>query len=186
MRRPQVPEILVGFRLRFWVLAILMETGRKLSRNWEQQKGRPQMPRPPTILASSRTPICRSSIRARKTEARSRTSSRKSTRPSAVKKKMILAPSKPQLTFTSFISRPWSAIFFSQMSKASLSFRRFRSTVARSASVARRSTGQRGWTTALSSTSWLPTVQVANSRPWAVSTTTSSPIFSVRPLGEKS
>ena len=72
------------------------------------------------------------------------------------------------------------------MSKASLSFRRFRSAVARSASVARRSTGLRGWTTALSSTSWLPTVQVANSRPWAVSTTTSSPIFSVRPLGEKS
>ena len=33
MRRPQVPEILVGFRLRFWVLAILMETGRKLSKN---------------------------------------------------------------------------------------------------------------------------------------------------------
>ena len=80
-----MPEIFVGFRLRFWVLAILMETGMNPSRNWAQQKGRPQMPRPPIILASSRTPICLSSIRARKTEARSRTSSRKSTRPSAVK-----------------------------------------------------------------------------------------------------
>ena len=75
----------MGFKLRFWVLAILMETGKKPSKNSEQQKGRPQMPMPPTILASSRTPICRSSIRARNTLARSRTNSRKSTRPSAVK-----------------------------------------------------------------------------------------------------
>ena len=52
------------------------------------------MPRPPSILASSRTPICRSSMRARNTPARSFTSSRKSTRPSAVKKNRILLPSK--------------------------------------------------------------------------------------------
>ena len=82
------------------------------------------MPRPPSILASSRTPICRSSILARNTLARSFTSSRKSTRPSAVKKKMILLPSKLHSTFTSFISSPWAAIFFSQMPKAS--FSRFR------------------------------------------------------------
>ena len=31
--RPQVPEILVGFRLRLWVLAILMDTGINSSRN---------------------------------------------------------------------------------------------------------------------------------------------------------
>ena len=105
MSRPQVPEILVGFRLRFWVLAILMDTGMNSSRNWLQHRGRPQMPMPPSILASSRTPICRSSMRARNTLARSRTSSRKSTRPSAVKKKMILLPSKPHSTLTSFISR---------------------------------------------------------------------------------
>ena len=82
------------------------------------------MPRPPSIFASSRTPICRSSIRARNTLARSFTSSRKSTRPSAVKKKMILLPSKLHSTLTSFISSLWAAIFFSQMAKASLSRRR--------------------------------------------------------------
>ena len=162
----------MGFRLRFWVFAILMETGIKPSKNCEQQKGRPQMPSPPIIFASSRTPICRSSIRARNTLARSRTSSRKSTRPSAVKKKMILLPSKLQLTFTSFISSLWSAIFFSQMSNASLSRRRLYSTVRRSLSVAMRSIPLRGLTMALSSTSWLPSVQVANSGPCAVSTIT--------------
>ena len=85
MSRPQVPEILVGFRERFWVFAILMETGWKSSKKLAQQKGRPQMPRPPTILALSRTPIWRSSMRVRNTEARFFTSSRKSTRSSAVK-----------------------------------------------------------------------------------------------------
>ena len=85
MSLPHVPEIFVGFRLRFCVLAILMETGWKSSRNSLQQKGLPHTPSPPTILALSRTPICRSSMRVRKTEARSLTSSRKSTRPSAVK-----------------------------------------------------------------------------------------------------
>ena len=79
------------------------------------------MPMPPSILASSRTPIWRSSMRARNTLARSLTSSRKSTRPSAVKKKMILLPSKLHSTRTSFISRWWAAIFFSQMEKASFS-----------------------------------------------------------------
>ena len=110
MSRPQVPEIFVGFRDRFWVLAILMDTGWNSSRNWAQQKGRPQMPRPPSIRASSRTPICRSSMRARNMPARSFTSARKSTRPSEVKKKMILEPSKLYSTPTSFMSRPWRSI----------------------------------------------------------------------------
>ena len=106
MSRPQVPEILVGFRERFWVLAILMDTGWNSSRKEAQQKGVPQMPRPPSILASSRTPICRSSMRVWKTPARSFTRARKSTRPSAVKKKRILFPSKLYSTSTSFISSP--------------------------------------------------------------------------------
>lgn len=44
MSLPQVPEIFVGFRLRFCVLAILMETGWKSSRNSLQQKGLPHTP----------------------------------------------------------------------------------------------------------------------------------------------
>ena len=83
--RPQVPEILTGFRDSPCSFAILMETGWNPLRNDEQQNGLPQMPRPPSIFASSRTPICRSSMRVRNTDARSLTSSRKSTRPSAVK-----------------------------------------------------------------------------------------------------
>ena len=39
------------------------------------QSGRPQGPIPPSIFASSRTPIWRSSMRVRKTDARSFTSS---------------------------------------------------------------------------------------------------------------
>ena len=33
MSRPQVPEILAGFKLRFWVLAILMDTGKNPFKN---------------------------------------------------------------------------------------------------------------------------------------------------------
>ena len=82
---PHKPLIFVGFRERFWSLAIRMETGWKSFRNEPQQIGRPQGPSPPSIRASSRTPICRSSIRVRKTAAKSLTSARKSTRPFAVK-----------------------------------------------------------------------------------------------------
>ena len=48
-------------------MAILVLTGWNSVRNWLQQSGRPQMPIPPSIFASSRTPICRSSIRLRNT-----------------------------------------------------------------------------------------------------------------------
>ena len=147
MSRPQVPEIFVGFRDRFWVLAILMDTGIKSSKNWLQQNGLPQMPRPPSILASSRTPICRSSMRAWKAEARSFTSSRKSTRPSAVKKNRILLPSKEHSTRTSFMSSPCWAIFFWHTAKASFSFSRESCRLRLSFSVASRSTLRRGSTT---------------------------------------
>ena len=80
-----MPEILVGLRDRPCSLAILMDTGWNSPKKVAQQNGRPQIPSPPSILASSRTPICRSSMRVLNTEARSLTSSRKSTRPSAVK-----------------------------------------------------------------------------------------------------
>ena len=63
MSRPQRPDILVGLRARPCSLAILMVTGRKSSKNCLQHTGRPQGPRPPSIFASSRTPICLSSIR---------------------------------------------------------------------------------------------------------------------------
>ena len=122
MSRPHVPEIFVGLRLRFCVLAILMETGWKSSRNSLQQNGLPHTPRPPTIFALSLTPICRSSMRVRKEDARSLTSSRKSTRPSAVKKKRILLPSNATSAETSCMSSLWSAIFCWQTSKARFSF----------------------------------------------------------------
>ena len=85
MSRPHAPEIFTGLSERPCSFAILIETGWNPLRNEAQQNGRPQMPRPPTIFASSRTPIWRSSMRVRNTAARSFTSSRKSTRPSAVK-----------------------------------------------------------------------------------------------------
>ena len=50
---------------RFCSLAILIETGMNSRRKELQHSSRPQMPRPPTMRASSRTPICRSSIRMR-------------------------------------------------------------------------------------------------------------------------
>src|SRR5262245_41443202 len=83
--RPHSPESFEGLRLRSCCFAILIETGSNDVRNVVQHSGRPQVPYPPSILASSRTPICRISIRVWNSAASSRTSSRKSTRPSAVK-----------------------------------------------------------------------------------------------------
>ena len=85
MSRPQVPEILAGLRERPCSFAILIDTGANSPRNWVQHSSLPHTPRPPCILASSRTPICRSSMRVLNRDARSLTSSRKSTLPSAVK-----------------------------------------------------------------------------------------------------
>ena len=82
----------------------------------------PHTPSPPTILALSRTPICRSSMRVRKADARSLTSSRKSTRPSAVKKNRILLPSNAHSAETSCMSSLCERIFCWQTSKAFFSF----------------------------------------------------------------
>ena len=80
-----MPEIFVGFKLRFWSFAIFIDTGENSLKNVEQQVGLPQQPSPPTNFAWSRTPICLSSILVLKIEARSLTNSLKSTLPSAVK-----------------------------------------------------------------------------------------------------
>ena len=61
--RPHMPDSFDGFRLRFCCLAILMEMGSNAFSHVVQQSGRPQGPYPPSIRASSRTPICRISMR---------------------------------------------------------------------------------------------------------------------------
>jgi hypothetical protein len=78
-------ESFAGLRLRSWIFAILIEIGSNDRSQVVQHSGRPHEPYPPSILASSRTPIWRISIRLWNSAASSRTSSRKSTRPSAVK-----------------------------------------------------------------------------------------------------
>src|SRR6185436_4153455 len=83
--RPHNPDSFEGFRLSSCCFAILIDTGSNVVRNVVQHSGLPQVPYPPTSLASSRTPICRISMRMRNSAASSRTNSRKSTRVSAVK-----------------------------------------------------------------------------------------------------
>ena len=175
----------MGFNDRFWVLAILMDTGWNSSKNWAQQKGRPQMPRPPSIRASSRTPICRSSMRAWMVPARSLTKARKSTRPSEVKKNRTLFPSKLYSASTSFMSSPCWAIFSWQMAKAFFSFSLFRSRVSLSSWVALRTTGRRGAISSISSIMEFPWVQRPYSVPRVVSTMTPSPTWNCWPLGLK-
>ena len=85
MSLPQVPEIFEGLSERFCCLAILIETGWKSESHLLQHRGLPHMPIPPSILASSLTPICLSSILFLKCPARSFASSLKSTLPSAEK-----------------------------------------------------------------------------------------------------
>src|SRR5690554_3792299 len=87
---PQLPEILPELRDKFCSLAMRMETGWKSPKKVAQHRLRPQGPSPPIIFASSLTPTCLSSILVWKTAARSLTSSRKSTLPSAAKEKISL------------------------------------------------------------------------------------------------
>ena len=167
----------MGLRDRFCVFAILMETGWNSSKNWAQQKGLPQMPSPPSSLASSRTPIWRSSIRAWRVLARSFTRARKSTRPSEVKKNKILLPSKLYSALTSFMSRPCSSTFRWQISRACFSRPLFRSAALASSGVALRTTGRRGAVSSISSTILLARTHWAYSIPRVVSTITPSPTW---------
>ena len=113
------------------------------------------------------------------------TSSRKSTRPSEVKKNVILFPSKLHSTSTSFMSRPWSSILRLQISSASRSRFLFISATRLSFSVATRTTGRIGGITFSSGTKWLPMTHCAYSRPFEVSTMTSSPVSTVLPPAAK-
>ncbi len=104
-----------------------------------------------SCLASSRTPICRSSIRVRKTNAGILHQLPEIHPASAVIEG--IPRSKVYSTSTSFISAD-GRIFFSQMAKASFSRRWFSSTVFLSSSVAALSTRHKGRLQS-SSTSWL-------------------------------
>src|SRR5699024_4685410 len=104
IRRPHSPEIFEGFKDKFWSFAILIDTGSKSPKKVEQQSIRPQGPIPPSNFASSRTPICRSSILVLKRAARSFTNWLKSIQQSALKSKTTLFRSKVYSTSTRFIS----------------------------------------------------------------------------------
>ena len=117
--------------------------------------------------------------------ARSFTRARKSTRPSAVKKKSTLLPSKLYSASTSFISSPWAAIFSWQIWKARFSFSLLRSRTFWSSSVARRSTGRSGAVSSISSMGVFPWVHSPYSVPREVSTITPSPGWNTSPLGLK-
>ena len=54
---PHTPDIFVGFRDRFCSFAILIDTAENSVKYVLQQSGRPQIPIPPRIFVSSRTPI---------------------------------------------------------------------------------------------------------------------------------
>src|SRR5699024_3464987 len=104
MRRPHKPDIFAGFKDRLWFFAIFIDTGSKSPKNVEQQSIRPHGPIQPSIFASSRIQICLNSIRVLNKAAKSLTSSRKSTRPSAVKLKITLFVSRVYSVTTKFIS----------------------------------------------------------------------------------
>ena len=85
MSRPHAPEILDELRGRSCSFAMRIETGSKRLPKRVQHSSWPQWPKPPTMAASSRTPIWRMSTRSCSSRERSRTSWRKSTRSSAEK-----------------------------------------------------------------------------------------------------
>src|SRR5712664_1838282 len=86
LSRPQLPRSRLSVSGMSWAFAIFTEIGSNLRRCDEQQSWRPQGPMPSSSLVVSRAPICRISIRAWNSRARSRTRSRKSTRSSELKK----------------------------------------------------------------------------------------------------
>src|SRR5699024_12701077 len=111
IRRPHKPDILEGFKDRFWSFAIFIETGSKSPKKVEQQSILPQGPIPPSIFASSRTPICLNSIRVLNKEAKSLTRYRKHTSQSAVKKKIFLLQSNVTSTSTRFMLNQFRIFF---------------------------------------------------------------------------
>ena len=152
-----------------------IDTGVKSPKKFEQHKGRPQAPIPFSTLASSRTPTWRNSMRVLNIVAKSLTSSRKSIRPSAVKKNIILFISNVYSTLISFIGNLRFSIFSRQISKAFSSRSLFFSICFKSFDVACLITGLTGATTESSKTSLGPITTVPYSTPRAVSTITPSP-----------
>ena len=150
-----------------------------------QQTSRPQGAMPPRMRASSRMPTCRNSMRRWNTLARSRTSSRKSTRPSEVNVNTTLLPSKVNSQSMSFMGSSRAAIFSLQMRIASGRRASCSASTALSRSVAMRMTFLSGWTTDSSGTSRNGSTTMAYSRPRAVSTMTPCPCSSVRPPAPK-
>ena len=63
MSRPHTPEIFCGLSERSCSLAMRMDTGQNSPPKRLQHSSWPQWPRPPTMRASSRTPIWRMSMR---------------------------------------------------------------------------------------------------------------------------
>ena len=85
-----------------WVFAIFTEIGSNFLSQEEQQSWRPHGPIPSITLVVSRAPIWRISMRARNSRARSRTSSLKSTRSSALNRTVTRRPSGWMSTSTTF------------------------------------------------------------------------------------
>ena len=83
----------MGFRDKFWVLAILMDTGWNSFKNWEQQKAFRRCPiRQHTgLIPHADLPQLDPGV---KHAGQVLYQARKSTRPSEVKKNRILLPSK--------------------------------------------------------------------------------------------
>ena len=88
-----MPEIVDGVSERSCSLAIFTLMDAKSFRNWQQQSGRPQFAMPPRMAVSSRTPIWRSSMCVLNSCDSNFTSSRKSTRPSALNCTVMSLPS---------------------------------------------------------------------------------------------
>src|SRR6266540_3575482 len=175
--RPQAPEIFSGFSGRSCSLAIRTLTGSKSFRNVAQHRSRPHGPIPPCSRASSRAPTWRSSIRARRPRARSRTSSRKSTRWGAEKYTMTSWSTSGRRSTksmpTTFIGRSCWRISRFAVTRASARRTRFFSSRSRSASVAMPS--HSGSPPMSSGTSCGAHTHSATSGPSSVGTSTLSP-----------
>ena len=124
-------------------------------------------------------------MRVLKTVAKSFTSSRKSIRPSAVKKNTILFISNVYSTLISFIGNLRLAIFSKHIAKAFSSRSSFFSNCCKSLYVAFLITGLTGITKESLATSFGPITTVPYSTPRAVSTMTPSSIVKVSSLGKK-
>jgi hypothetical protein len=183
LSRPHCPASFAGLSERPCAFTIFTDTAWNSFSHDEQQSSRPHTPTPPATRASSRAPICFTSMRVPIAVPSSRARSRSSTLSSAAMKTVVRPPSKLVSTFTSFTGSRLARTVRSAVARSSRSCWRLRSSRASSRASAFLTTRRR-WRAVARRAGGITTVPSVG--PCSVSTSTRSSRWRINGPGSKS